>query len=64
MEKAKRGAREAFVDDILSKMFASHTTPLRRVVGSLPIGELADLAETLINIEILEGESNPTDAIS
>ena len=46
-QKARNKACEDFLEDILTKMFDSHTMPLKRVVGNLPIDELADLAETL-----------------
>ena len=44
------GIREAMFQRIIS----DHEEPLRRVLGSLPVGELAGLAETLINLESLK----------
>ena len=64
VKKAKIKAREDFSGDILAKMFELHTMPLKRVVGNLPIDELADLAETFINIESLkERVTRPTQSV-
>ena len=63
-QKARNKACEDFIEDILNKMFDSHTMPLKRVVGNLPIDELADLAETFIDIESLkERVTRPTQSI-
>ena len=63
-QKAKNKARKDFLNDILTKMFELHTTPLKRVVGNLPIDELADLAETFINIESLKDRvTRPTQSV-
>lgn len=43
---------------------AAHAWPLRRVIGSLPIDEMAELAETLIMLESLkEKVTKPTEAV-
>ena len=63
-KRQRAKTREIFLNDILTKMFDLHTTPLRRVVGNLPIDELADLAETFINIESLkERVTRPTQSV-
>lgn len=42
----------------------AHTVPLLRVVGSLPIDEMADLAETLIELQSLkEKVTKPTESV-
>lgn len=54
-----------FSDGVLEALIEYHTIPLRRVVGSLPIDELAGLAETLISIELLkERVTRPTELVS
>jgi len=58
-------AREKFLDALLDGLFQEHSIPLRRVVGSLSISELAELAETLITIESLkERVTQPTESVS
>ncbi len=43
---------------------ANHAWPLRRVVGSLPVDEMADLAETLINLQsVKEKVTKPTESV-
>lgn len=54
IDKLKKAAAESFSDKLATKLVDTHTTPLRRVVGLLPIDELADLAEILISIESLK----------
>jgi hypothetical protein len=57
--------RGQFIEAVLDALFDHHTVPLRRVVGSLPIDELAALAETLISIESLkERVTRPTESVS
>lgn len=42
----------------------NHTWPLRRVIGSLPVDEMAELAETLIMLESLkEKVTRPTESV-
>jgi hypothetical protein len=42
----------------------AHYEPLRRVVGMLPVDEMAELAETLINLESLkEKVTQPTQSV-
>lgn len=58
-------ASERFRGALLEMLFQEHTIPLRRVVGSLSISELAELAETLITIESLkERVTEPTESVS
>ena len=58
-------ASEKFQDALLDGLYSDHTVPLRRVVGSLSTGELAELAETLITIESLkERVTRPTESVS
>jgi hypothetical protein len=41
-----------------------HSTPLRRVLGSLPVDEMAELAETLINLQSLkEKVTKPSETV-
>ena len=60
------------VDGIVSKhtnawmktVISKHAWPLRRVIGSLPIDEMAELAETLIMLESLkEKVTQPTESV-
>lgn len=51
---AKERVLDNFRNSIGEKLINSHTMPLRRVIGLLPIGELADLAEILVSIELLK----------
>jgi hypothetical protein len=53
-EDLRAAAGEKFLDVLLDQLFEKHTAKLRRVVGSLPIDELAELAETLISLESLK----------
>lgn len=47
-----------------SDAWQAHTVPLLRVVGSLPIDEMADLAETLIELQSLkEKVTKPTESV-
>lgn len=54
LQELKTQAIEAFQQKVMGYFFESHTVPLRRVVGMLPIDELAELAETLVSIESLK----------
>ena len=54
LEAEKGQAHDEFSNALLDKMIQTHSTPLRRVVGSLPVDELAELAETLVSIESLK----------
>ena len=41
-------------DAVLEKARQEHAFPLRRVLGALPVDEMAELAETLINLQSLK----------
>ena len=52
---AKRAELKGKLGDSLSTKFtSSHTMPMKRVVGMLPVDELAELAEILIRVESLK----------
>ena len=50
VNKARREMGEA----ILDRARKEHAYPLRRVLGVLPVDEMAELAETLINLQALK----------
>jgi hypothetical protein len=63
---------EDFIDDALKQhtdgwteaVFQNHARPLRQVIGSLPIEELANLAETLVMLESLkEKVTSPSESV-
>jgi len=39
---------------VLNRAYDEHALPLRRVLGVLPVNEMAELAETLINLQSLK----------
>ncbi|MER8655271.1 hypothetical protein [Mesorhizobium sp. M0847] len=47
-------ARAEIGDAILEKAKKEHAIPMRRILGALPVDELAELAETLINLQSLK----------
>lgn len=47
-------ARRAMGEAILDRARREHAMPLRRVLGVLPVDEMAELAETLINLQSLK----------
>jgi hypothetical protein len=47
-------AMETMGDSIMSEARREHAIPLRRVLGVLPVDEMAELAETLINLQSLK----------
>ena len=47
-------ARHEMGDAILDRAQREHALPLRRVLGVLPVDEMAELAETLINLQALK----------
>jgi hypothetical protein len=52
-------------DKWTDEVFEKHGRPLRRVIGSLPIDELASLAETLVMLESLkEKVTRPSESVS
>ena len=63
---------EEFIDQAVKKhtegwtesVFENHARPLRQVIGSLPIEELANLAETLVMLESLkEKVTSPSESV-
>jgi hypothetical protein len=60
LEKAK----ERFAQEVLTYFQNSHTRPLRRAIGMLSVGELSELAETLVELEsIKERVTRPSDSV-
>ena len=56
--------RSQFASEWYSPCLEAHYAPLRRVVGMLPLDEMAELAETLINLESLkEKVTQPTQSV-
>ncbi|WP_128933999.1 hypothetical protein [Bradyrhizobium zhanjiangense] len=47
-------ALDAMGDSIMANARREHAIPLRRVLGVLPVDEMAELAETLINLQSLK----------
>jgi hypothetical protein len=65
LNKLKHDTKTKFSDAFLDYSIASHSTPLRRVLGSLPFDELAELAETLVLLESLkERVTRPSASVS
>lgn len=54
LEALTKNARKVFSDQWLDGARFRHALPLRRVLASLPITEMADLAETLVNLQSLK----------
>src|SRR4029077_5671989 len=54
LQKLKTTAKDQFSQELTESMVSSHTMPLRRVIGLLPVDELAELAEILVSIESLK----------
>jgi hypothetical protein len=60
-EEAITDHTKRWTDDVYEK----HNKPLRRVIGSLPIDEMASLAETLVMLESLkEKVTRPSESVS
>jgi hypothetical protein len=60
IEKAISGISES----VLDKARREHAYPLRRVLGVLPVDEMAELAETLINLQSLkEKVTKPSETV-
>jgi hypothetical protein len=53
-EKIKNEAVDNFGTEFLNYSFKEHSRPMRRVLGSLPLDELAELAHTLVLLESLK----------
>jgi hypothetical protein len=59
-----RGVLNEHTDRWVKAAMAAHAWPLRRVVGSLPLDEMAELAETLIMLQSLkEKVTQPTESV-
>lgn len=57
-------ARTRIGDQVLGIAQTQHATPLRRVLGSLPVDEMAELAETLVNLQSLkEKVTQPSETV-
>ncbi len=54
LEELTEAARQKVSDAWLNQAREQHVYPLRRVLGVLPIDEMAELAETLINLQSLK----------
>lgn len=50
----KARVKKQFFLDLTAELNRAHTSPMKRVVGSLPVDELAELAEILIRMESLK----------
>ncbi len=51
-------------DNWISTAYQNHAQPLMRIIGSLPVDEMAELAETLIMLESLkEKVTRPTESV-
>ena len=62
--KLLSAAKERAADTLLEHAMQEHGFPLRRVIGFLPIDEMAELAETLINLQSLkEKVTSPTETV-
>ena len=49
---------------VLDRARREHALPMRRVLGSLPVDEMAELAETLINLQALkEKVTKPSETV-
>ena len=58
------GAMQSHTGRWTDAAIAAHGFPLRRVIGSLPLDEMAELAETLINLQSLkEKVTKPTESV-
>ena len=65
LDKCKEDSRNKFRRSVYNYMYYTHNIPMRRVVGMLPLDELADLAETLIYMESLkERVTLPEESVS
>ncbi|MBE7196263.1 MAG: hypothetical protein INR70_00455 [Parafilimonas terrae] len=59
-----RAAAQRMGDRVLDRAKQDHAFPLRRVLGVLPIEEMAELAETLINLQSLkEKVTKPSETV-
>jgi hypothetical protein len=64
LEDKIEAARKAISSTVLETTRQEHALPLRRVLGSLPIEEMAGLAETLIDLQSLkEKVTKPSETV-
>jgi hypothetical protein len=54
IDEVVKNTRDAMGKSILAKARREHALPLRRVLSVLPVDEMAELAETLINLQSLK----------
>jgi hypothetical protein len=54
LDELVRSARSGISDDWFDSARREHAYPLRRVLGDLPVEEMAELAETLVNLQSLK----------
>lgn len=60
LEKTKKAISKSVLDEAQNE----HATPMRRVLGVLPVDEMAELAETLINLQSLkEKVTRPSETV-
>jgi len=64
LEKRIEDEKDAFMEKWFNAAYKEHGAPLLRVVGSLPIDEMAELAETLIMLQsVKEKVTQPTESV-
>jgi len=64
LDEHTRGVLKEHTDRWVKAAMAAHAWPLRRVIGSLPLDEMAELAETLIMLQSLkEKVTQPTESV-
>ena len=64
-EKIKNDTQNKFGSEVAVELMNTHTNPMKRVVGVLPIDELAELAEILVRMESLkERVTRDTESVS
>ncbi len=65
LDAIKTEAEDAFRREVAAYYYHEHRYPLSRVIASLPINELSELAETLVYIESLkERVTTPDESVS
>jgi hypothetical protein len=65
IENLKEESKTKFGKEVAAELIDSHTTPMKRVVGLLPLDELAELAEILVRMESLkERVTRDTESVS
>jgi hypothetical protein len=53
-EDLLKTAKDEFAERLFGRIIGEHSSPLKRVVGNLPVDELGGLAETLVSLESLK----------